>query len=168
MVINKVGRFEKVTGDEYAYTMLANEDEIDWVNYDKIVLPNRATNHSAGYDFYLTRDIELQPGESVVIETLVRCFIEPGWFLAIFPKSGLGFKYNVTLANTVGIVDADYYNSDNGGHIKVKLINKGDRILSLEKCDKFCQGVFMPYGITYDDDNYVKEERNGGFGSTGR
>ena len=168
MIVNKVGRFEKVTGDEYAYTMLANDDGIDWVNYDKIVLPNRATNHSAGYDFYLTRDIELQPGESVVIETLVRCFIEPGWFLAIFPKSGLGFKYNVTLANTVGIVDADYYNSDNGGHIKVKLINKGDRILSLEKGDKFCQGVFMPYGITYDDDNYVKEERNGGFGSTGR
>ena len=68
MIINKVGRFEKVTGDEYAYTMLANDDDIDWVNYDKIVLPNRATNHSAGYDFYLTRDIELQPGESVVID----------------------------------------------------------------------------------------------------
>ena len=143
MIINKVGRFEKVTGDEYAYTMLNNDDGIDWVNYEKIKLPNRATKQSAGYDFYLTRDIELQPGESVVIETLVRCFIEPGWFLAIFPKSGLGFKYNVTLANTVGSVDADDYDSDDGGNNKVKLIKKGEGRVALEKEDRFCQGVFM-------------------------
>lgn len=78
----------------------------------------------------------------------------------------VGFKYHVGLANTVGVIDSDYYDSDNEGHIMVKLVNNGTKNLLINKGDKIVQGVFVQYGITWDDN--VKTSRNGGFGSTGR
>ena len=69
--------------------------------------------------------------------------------------------------NTVGIIDSDYYNSDNEGHIFCKITNdtNEDKTVSVNKGTGFCQGIFVEYGITFDDD--VTDERNGGFGSTG-
>ena len=131
--------------------------------YGDIKLPCRATSGSAGYDFFLPHDVTLAPHEQTVIKTGVRAFIEDGWFLMICPRSGLGFKYAVRLANTVGIIDSDYYYSDNEGHICIKLIN-GDMPISLLKGSAFAQGIFVPYGITYDDCCTAK--RNGGMGST--
>ena len=81
-----------------------------------------------------------------------------------------GFKFGIHLANTGGIIDEDYYGSDNEGHIFIKLVN--DSVLStakpmeIKKGDAFCQGIFVPFGITVDDD--ATEIRNGGFGSTGK
>ena len=85
----------------------------------------------------------------------------------LYPRSGLGFKYRLQLNNTVGIIDSDYFHSDNEGHIFAKITNDSNegKTLSLEKGAGFMQGIFVEYGITVDDD--VTASRNGGFGSTG-
>ena len=67
------------------------------------------------------------------------------------------------LSNTVGIIDSDYFYSDNEGHILVKIEN-GEKPLEIAAGKAFCQGVFVAFGITYDDE--VDSVRNGGFGST--
>ena len=134
--------------------------------YGDLKMPHRATSGSAGYDFYAPYDITLEPGCSVLIPTGMRARIEAGWTLMIFPRSGLGFKYRIQLNNTVGIIDADYFNSTNEGHIMIKLANDGyeGKTLELKKGDAFAQGVFVPFGLTVDDD--VDAVRDGGFGST--
>lgn len=164
-----VGKFEKVS--EAMYNLLKKYNNSNFCTYDKLKLPSLATKFSAGADFYLPYDVVLRPNESAVIDTCIRCWIIPGWFFALFPKSGLGFKYNVKLANTVGIVDADYYYSQtddetNEGHIRVKLINGPDHELQLNCGAKFCQGIFLPYGISYTENLEEKDIRNGGIGST--
>lgn len=143
--------------------------------YDALKLPKRATSGSAGYDFYLPFDITLEPGQTVKVPTGIRARIDDGWVLMIFPRSGLGFKYRLQLDNTVGVIDSDYYNSDNEGHIMIKVTNcsltgnaesdGGGKTISLEAGKAFAQGVFLPFGITCDDE--ADGVRNGGFGSTG-
>ena len=128
-------------------------------------MPRRATAGSAGYDFFAPRGFSLAPGETVKMPTGVRARIADGWVLMLFPRSGLGFKYRLQLNNTVGIVDADYFGAKNEGHIFVKLTNAGDRPMSVAAGEAFAQGVFVPFGLTEDDD--ASAERVGGFGSTG-
>ena len=130
----------------------------------QIRLPRRATTGSAGYDFFAPMAFQMEPGQTMKIPTGVRARIEEGWVLMLFPRSGLGFKYRLQLNNTVGIVDADYFNALNEGHIFIKLTNAGDRPLSVKAGEAFAQGVFVPYGLTEDDD--ASEQRFGGFGST--
>jgi dUTP pyrophosphatase len=103
-----------------------------------------------------------------LIPTGIRVKIEEGWFLALFPRSGLGFKYRLQLDNTVGIVDSDYYFSDNEGHIFIKVTCdcKQNKVLELHKGDAFAQGIFLPFGLTMDDKATAK--RNGGMGSTSK
>ncbi len=86
--------------------------------------------------------------------------------LKCYPRSGLGFKYRLQLDNTVGIIDSDYFYSDNEGHMFIKVTNDGHegKTLTLEAGDGFAQGIFVEYGITVDDE--ATEVRNGGFGST--
>lgn len=134
--------------------------------YERIKLPKRATAGSAGYDFYAPADICLNPGETIRIPTGIRVFMEPGWVLKCYPRSGLGFKYRLQLDNTVGIIDSDYFYSDNEGHMFAKITNDGHekKVLKVSAGDGFMQGIFVEYGITTDDD--VTEVRNGGFGST--
>ena len=128
-------------------------------------LPTRATAGSAGYDFFSPLSFMLQPGGSIRIPTGVRARIDRGWVLMLFPRSGLGFKYRLQLNNTVGIVDSDYFGARNEGHIFVKLTNAGDRTLCVGEGEAFAQGVFLPFGLTLDDD--ADGVRTGGFGSTG-
>lgn len=127
-------------------------------------LPRRATAGSAGYDFFAPAAFSLAPGDSIKIPTGVRARIEPGWVLMLFPRSGLGFRYRLQLNNTVGVIDADYAGADNEGHIFVKLTNAGDRSLAVKAGEAFAQGVFLPFGITEDDE--AGGRRSGGFGST--
>ncbi|MEG2003985.1 MAG: deoxyuridine 5'-triphosphate nucleotidohydrolase [Clostridia bacterium] len=131
---------------------------------DSIILPRRATVGSAGYDFFAPCDISLAPNETTLVKTGIRAFIENGYVLMLFPRSGLGFKYRLRLDNTVGIIDSDYYFSSNEGHIIVKLTNCGDKPLFIQKSTAFCQGIFLPFGITLNDD--ADGIRDGGFGST--
>ena len=147
-------------GTKYDYQQLSDY-------YDLLNPPTRATKGSAGYDFESPISFELKPGETIKIPTGIRVKINDGWVLKLYPRSGLGFKFRVQMNNTVGIIDSDYYNSDNEGHIFCKITNdtNEDKTVSVNKGTGFCQGIFVEYGITFDDD--VTDERNGGFGSTG-
>ena len=131
-----------------------------------LILPKRATAGSAGYDFRAPFGFSLPPGESVNIPTGVRVRIEEGWWLAIFPRSGHGFRYRIQLDNTVGVIDSDFYHATGEGHIFIKLTNDGraGKTLELSQGDAFAQGVFLPFGIAAADT--AKGRRTGGFGST--
>lgn len=98
-----------------------------------ISLPKRATKGSAGYDFFAPFDFSLNAGETILIPTGIRAEITDGWFLALFPRSGLGFKYRLQLDNTVGIIDSDYFYAENEGHIMIKITNdsKGEKLLEV-------------------------------------
>ncbi len=155
--MKKIAKFEKVSLSEFLKNGTKEE-------YDGISLPLRATSGSAGYDFFSPISFTLKSGESIKIATGIRVKIDEGWVLKIYPRSSLGFKYRLTLNNTVGIIDSDYYNSDNEGHIFIKLTNCGDKELTVEKGKAIAQGIFIEYGITVDD--CCDTERNGGIGST--
>ena len=159
--MKRIAAFEKVSEGRF----LADGGKKE--NYDKIILPVRATAGSAGYDIVTPQDVTLNPGESIRIPTGIRVRMEEGWVFQIYPRSGLGYKYRVQLDNTVGIIDSDYYFSDNEGHIQVKITNDGKegKTLFLKSGERFCQGIFTEYGITYEDE--ATATRNGGFGSTG-
>ena len=156
-------KFRKISEEQFI------ADGMDrFATRDEIKLPLRATKHSAGYDFFTPIDITLYPGETIKIPTGVRVLLEPNQFLAIVPRSGLGFKYRLQLDNTIGIIDADYSGSDNEGHIWIKMTNDTyeDKTLCVAKGEAIAQGIIMNYCIT-DDDNVTKK-RNGGFGSTSK
>lgn len=169
--MQRIAKFSKVSFARFAEDWLdtfPNSTEAEAAEvYDHIKLPKRATSGSAGYDFYSPSDFELAPSETVKIPTGIRVEIIDGWVLKCYPRSGLGFKYRLQLNNTVGIIDSDYFHSDNEGHIFAKITNDSNegKTLSLEKGAGFMQGIFVEYGITVDDD--VTASRNGGFGSTG-
>lgn len=133
---------------------------------DSVKLPRRATTQSAGYDFFAPFPFELSPGQTVMIPTGIRAKISDGWFLCVVPRSGLGFKYRFTLDNTVGVIDADYYNSDNEGHIMIKMTNHGDKRMSVQKGVAVAQGILIQFGVAVDDEESEIKTRNGGFGST--
>ena len=169
--MKRVAKFEKVSWEQFLEDWrdtFGNEQEQARIQgiYDRIRLPRRATAGSAGYDFFLTLPIVLRPGESIKVPTGIRARMDVNWVLQIYPRSGLGFKYRLQMNNTVGIIDSDYFYSDNEGHIFIKILNdsREDKTLELAEGMAFAQGIFMEYGITEDDD--VTESRNGGFGST--
>lgn len=169
--MRRIAKFEKVSETQFVNdwmdTFGGNEEEAFLV-YEKLELPKRATSGSAGYDFYSPLSFRLEPGETIKIPTGIRAKMEEDYVLMCFPRSGLGFKFRLQLNNTVGIIDSDYYNSDNEGHIFIKLTNDSNegKTLELSKGSGFAQGIFLPYGITEDDE--VSEVRNGGFGSTSK
>ena len=162
--MKKIAQFEKVSLAQFLDgCKRPDAEEI----YAKITLPKRATKGSAGYDFFAPFDIDLNAGETAKIPTGIRVKIDEGWLLSLYPRSGLGFKFRLQLDNTVGIIDSDYYFSDNEGHIFAKITNdsRENKALHIPAGAGFIQGIFTEYGITVDDD--ATEIRNGGFGSTG-
>ncbi len=168
--MKRIAEFQKVSEERFIadFEDTFGKDSDAKKVYDEIKLPKRATKGSAGYDFYLTNDICLKPGETVKIPTGIRAKMEENWVLSIFPRSGLGFKFRLRLNNTVGIIDSDYYYSDNEGHIFIKITNESNeqKTVELKRGDAFAQGIFFEFGITTDDN--VSEIRNGGFGSTSK
>ena len=132
--------------------------------YNSIELPKRGTLHSAGYDFFATYNIHLEPGAVIKIPTGIRAKMPPTYFLMIVARSGLGTKYGVCPRNEMAIIDADFFYSENEGHIMMVMVNNGDKPVDIDAGKGFCQGIFLPYHITIDDD--AKEVRRNGFGST--
>ncbi len=155
--MKKIAKFEKVSLNQYLLDGIKED-------YENIILPRRATSGSAGYDFFSPIPFTLNPGETIKVPTGIRAKIEDGWVLKIYPRSSLGFKYRLTLNNTVGIIDSDYYFAENEGHIFIKITNCGEKVLEIEKGKAFAQGIFLEYGITYDDE--ATASRTGGMGST--
>lgn len=166
----RVASFEKVSKERFV------EDYIDSFSnvlkedaeklYGEIKLPKRATQKSAGYDIFIPETMTIEPGKTLKIPTGIRVKMNDDYVFMIYPRSGLGFKYRLQLNNTVGVIDADYYDSDNEGHIFIKITNDSNenKVLTMEKGTAFAQGIFMQYAITFDDD--VETLRNGGLGST--
>ncbi len=144
--MEKIAAFEKVSFAQFEEAWKKNFPETEDVKavYDAIKMP-----------------------KSVLIPTGIRSKICDGWVLKIYPRSGLGFKHRVQLDNTVGIIDADYYNSSNEGHIMIKLscdAHDDGHTVELLSGDGFAQGIFLQFGITFDDN--TDGVRDGGFGST--
>lgn len=134
--------------------------------YDNIKLPKRATAQSAGYDFFSPMSFVLEPNDSIKIPTGIRCEMYDGWTMLLFIRSSLGFKHGLSMPTSVSVIDSDYFDADNEGHIMVKLRNNGTKSVRVDKGDGFVQGVFVPFGITLDDNTTT--ERTGGIGSTSK
>ena len=170
-----VAKFMKVSFEQFKTAVETFVDSIDTGTvpmndflesaYEQITLPERATFGSAGYDFRTPIPVTLDVNQAIVIPTGIRCNMQNNYVLQMYPRSGLGFKFGMELVNTVGIIDADYYNADNEGHIMLK-IRPTIRTLQLKQGDKFAQGIFIPYGITQNDE--ANGRRFGGIGSTGK
>lgn len=171
-MMKKIAKFHKVSQEQFiagwekVFTTSTKEEIIEI--YEAIILPQRATSGSAGYDFFSPLTFSLKPDETILIPTGIRVEIEEGWVLKLYPRSGFGFKFRLQLNNTVGIIDSDYFYSDNEGHIFAKITNdtNEDKLVYIEEGIGFMQGIFVEYGITFDDD--ATDVRNGGFGSTGK
>lgn len=165
--MKRIAKFHKVSYEQFFESCKDNfsESEIKEM-YAQIKLPTRATAGSAGYDIFAPYDFTLAPSETTKIPTGIRCEIDEGWVLKIYPRSGLGFKFRLQLNNTVGIIDSDYFYSDNEGHIFIKITNASNenKTVEVKNGTGFAQGIFVEYGITVDDD--ATGIRNGGFGST--
>lgn len=174
-------KFEKISFEQYFKDMndtFYSENYVDLsgeeghgikTEYEDIKLPKRATKNSAGYDFFAPFGFELKVGQSIKIPTGIKCCMDESLFLGIVPRSSLGFKYTMRLANTFAVVDGDYYNNENNeGHIFIKIVNESreNKTLKVKKGEAFAQGIFFPYFLT-DDDN-VTEIRTGGIGSTNK
>ncbi len=168
--MQRIAKFHKVSEEQFLKdwrdTFPECGKEESSAVYRSVRLPKRATAGSAGYDFYAPVRIVLKPGETTKIPTGIRVELQNNWVLKCYPRSGLGFKYRLQLNNTVGIIDSDYFYSDNEGHIFAKITNdsKEGKTVEVAPGEGFMQGIFVEYGITVDDD--VTEARNGGFGST--
>ena len=157
----KIAAFGHVSAAQYA----KDQSREDALPVERIPLPKRATAGSAGYDFICPAEVVIPAGQDALIATGIRAEMDPGWVLMLFPRSGLGFKHGIRLCNTVGIIDSDYARAENEGHILVKLQNPSDHPVVLGRGERFCQGVFLPYGTAEETEDFA--ERTGGFGSTG-
>ena len=153
--------FEKISFEQFKNDVCDDE-----LIYNKFKLPNRSTKNSAGYDFFSLFDFSLKPGEIMKIPTGLKANMENNDVLFLVVRSSMGFKYNVRMCNQVGVIDSDYYNnSDNEGHIWIKLKNEGDKDFIVKNGDAICQGIFLNY-LTVTNERDVKKIRNGGLGST--
>ena len=176
---SRVAQFEVVSRQQYNESinkLIEKEVELTYVmDNEDVELPTRGTEQSAGYDFVSPISFKLAPGEQIVIPTGIRCRMYSDHVLMLYPRSSVGIKHNISFANTTPIIDADYYNAKNEGHILLAFKNNNKRSWSRKKNsqntwvvnagDRICQGVIIQYGITMDDN--ANNKRTGGIGSTG-
>jgi len=168
-----MNKFELISKNEYDKTFVegfkTKNGVLGYLNYNELKLPCRATQGSAGYDFFSPISFKLKAGQAIKVPTCIKCNLNQGNVLMLFPRSSYGFKFRMQLDNTVGIIDQDYYNNEsNEGHIFVKITNdsKNNKCLVVNKGDAFAQGIIVPF-MTTDDDN-VTTIRTGGIGSTSK
>ena len=135
----------------------------------ELALPGRSSAKSCGYDFRLPVDVEIQPNSQILIPTFIKAEIDDDKVLELYPRSSYGIKKGLELANTVGIIDADYYGGeDNEGHIMVCMRNTTSKPVHLERGDKFVQGIIKRYFLMDGDAYGVGKARKGGIGSSGK
>lgn len=133
--------------------------------FDKAIIPVRGTSGSAGYDFCSYEEATIESNQTVMIKTGIKAYMLDDEVLQIYPRSSLGVKKHLRLANSVGIIDSDYYNNENNeGHIMIPLFNFGNEPITISQGERVAQGIFSKYLIT--DTDQVSAKRSGGFGST--
>lgn len=168
--MNKIAKFEKVSLEQFARDVIEVFDTFYSVEeiqdmYDSIELPVRATKFSAGHDIKIPFAKSLAPNDTLKIPTGIRCKMNEDYVMLVFPRSSLGIKKGMVILNTVPVIDSDYYNADNEGHIFICIKNTSDKLLVLNKNDAITQAVFVSFGVA--DDKEITTERLGGIGSTG-
>ena len=156
-------KFEKISFEQFKKD-ISDDEKL----YESYSLPKRSTKNSAGYDIASLEEYTLKPGEAHIFVTGLKVTMNSDEVLYLYGRSSFGYKYNITLANSVGVIDSDFYNNiDNEGHFKVKLINHGDKDFEVKVGDRIAQGVFMKY-LTVDDEEAITNVRTGGIGSTNK
>ena len=156
-------KFEKISYDQFSKDV-CDDKEL----YDSIELPKRSTKNSAGYDIRSLEHYILKPNESHIFKTGLKVLMNNDEVLYIYDRSSFGFKYDIMLSTSVGVIDCDFYNNpENEGHMGVKLLNLGKNEVEINIGDRIAQGVFMKY-LTVDNEEEVKLVRKGGLGSTER
>lgn len=136
-----------------------------------INLPERKTKYSAGYDIEAAEDCVIpafKPGQKpVLVKTGIKAYMQNDEYLMLCNRSSNPGKKGLILANSVGIVDADYYgNPDNDGVIMYAFYNFFEEDVQIKKGDVIGQAIFRKYEVI-DADN-ATGERVGGFGSTSK
>jgi len=156
-------KFEKIS-----FKQFKKDFGDDRMLYDSYELPKRSTKKSAGYDIKSLEDGVIKPGEAMTFKTGLKVCMNDDECLYILSRSSQGYKYNVCLMNSVGLIDSDFYNnSSNEGHFSVRLVNFGTEDYVVKVGDKIAQAVFSKY-LTVDDEEEIEGERTGGLGSTGK
>ncbi|HPE14272.1 MAG TPA: dUTP diphosphatase [Bacilli bacterium] len=155
--------FEKIS-----YKQFQKDISNDFDLYNKYDLPKRSTTDSAGYDLKSVENIVIKPNEAKVVRTGLKVCMNKGEVFLIYVRSSLGYKYDISLSNGVGVIDRDYYNNDdNEGHFSIKLRNDGDKDFTVNIGDRVAQGIFTKYEVVDNEDN-IEVKRIGGIGSTGK
>ncbi|MBQ4263775.1 MAG: dUTP diphosphatase [Bacilli bacterium] len=156
-------KFEKISFEQFKKDII--DDKKLYNNYD---LPKRSTEKSAGYDIKSLENVSIKPGESKKIKTGIKASMYSDEVLYLYIRSSLGFKYDISLSNSTGVIDSDYYNNEsNEGHIVLKLINHGTEDFEIKIGDRIAQGVFMKY-LSVEDEEKINIKRTGGIGSTNK
>lgn len=133
----------------------------------QINLPKRATEKSAGYDIEAADDVTIKAGGIFLIPTGLKAYMQAGEVLYLYVRSSLPKKKGLVLINSVGVIDADYYNNpSNEGEIFMQVKNITECDVQIDKGERICQGVFMPFLVADGDGETEKSDRKGGFGST--
>ena len=169
--MRRVAKFEKVSWEQFQKDYVDTFGEGKTINmddvrkiYDNIKLPCRKTKFSAGHDISIPFDITLPSKEKLMIPTGIRCKMDSDYVMIIAPRSSMGIKKGLRISNTIPVIDSDYYDADNEGHIFISVINNGKDVIKFKTGDNIVQAMFVPYGVA--DDDIVTEERTGGIGST--
>lgn len=135
-------------------------------NFEKVnpeaILPIRGTRKSAGYDLYANETVKIPARGRALVKTGVTISMEDNEYLAIVPRSGLALKSGLTVLNTPGTIDADYY----PGEIGVIMYNSTDEDIVVVCGNRIAQAILQEYK-TMGVDNVKDDDRQGGFGSTG-
>ena len=163
----KVACFERVSFEEFknAFKSCGYGNELEARDaYTAIKIPVRKTRKSAGHDISIPFSLRLSPGEKTLIPTGLRCGIREDYVMLIFPRSSLGIKRGMKISNTIPVIDADYFEADNEGHIFISIENLSKKDIILEKGDSFVQALFFSYGIAVGSGSSTR--RKGGIGST--
>lgn len=131
-----------------------------------VVIPRRETLYSAGYDIAAIETVEIKPQDIVLVSTGLKAYMPEDEVLKIYLRSSIPKKKGLLMANSVGIIDSDYYNNENNdGHIMIPLYNFSKRLVIINKGEKIAQGIFTKYLLS-DNDNPNNQIRKGGFGSS--
>jgi dUTP pyrophosphatase len=135
-----------------------------WIKLNsEAILPTRGTESSAGYDFYANETVRVMPGEVVIIKTGISFENMPkDRFIQLALRSSISIKRPFIMANGVGVIDSDYA----GNEIGIIVWNRGDIPATVDKGEKFAQGIVLKYH-TIDDEEKPTKKRSGGYGSTG-
>lgn len=158
-------KFERISKEQFIkdITPLSFDEEL----FDSIQIPKRSTKNSAGYDICAVGHHIIPAGGVAKIPTGLKVSMELNEVLLLFIRSSLGTKHGLNLSNNVGVIDSDYYNnSDNEGHFWIIIRNNSDVNFEVNNGDRLCQGIFVEYKVTEDDN--AEGIRSGGFGSTGK